>query len=119
MNVFSNLRVFGGNWNVSSRRKFNDAEKSIIREANVVDSHYGYSVCFLLKDNTMRYIPLTSDSTLTSGELNIDSLEVLVLSKPGESDIMRIDGELKGGSQPSQESMQAYTASLPDNDAPF
>lgn len=116
--VFSNLRVFGGSWKVSSRRKFNDAEKSVINKATVVDSRYGYSACFLMKDKTMHFIPLTNDSQLTSGELDIDSLEVLILTKPGESDIMRVDGKLKNA-QPSQESMQTYTESLPDTDAPF
>ena len=41
LNLFSNLKVYGGKWSVKSVRNFNDEEKALVDKAMVVDSEYG------------------------------------------------------------------------------
>lgn len=93
MNFFSNKKVYGGKWSVKSISKFTDEEKSLVLKAQVVDSDYGNSCCFFMKDGTTIYTPMSNDAKSDVGDvLDLNTLEVIVLEKVGEKDIERIRG---------------------------
>lgn len=91
MNIFSELQVYAGKWNLKSSRKFEAEEIAAVSKAEVVASQFGNSVCFFLKGGGQSYIPLSNDSNLTVGDtVNLNSAELLTLEKDGESDIVRV-----------------------------
>lgn len=93
LNLFSNLKVYGGKWSVKSVRKFNEEEKALVDKAQVVDSEYGSSVCFFMKNGTTTYVPLDRDAVSQVGDIiNMDTAEIVTLEKQGEKDIQRIRG---------------------------
>lgn len=93
MNFFSNKKVYGGKWSVKSISKFTDEEKSLVIKAQVVDSEYGNSCCFFMKDGTTIYTPMSNDAKSDVGDtLDLNTLEIITLEKIGEKDIERIRG---------------------------
>lgn len=93
MNLFSNLRVYGGKWSEKSIRKFTDYELSLVEKAKVVDSLYGSSCCFFMKNGTTMYVPMDKDAKSGIGDIiNLQEAEIVTLSKEGENDITRIRG---------------------------
>ena len=92
MNIFSSLHAYAGKWSVSNSRKFNDEEIAMVTKAEVVPSQYGSSVCFFMKNGQMKFIPLSSNSSLKDGDLvNLQEASLITLSKEGEEDIIRIE----------------------------
>lgn len=92
MNLFDSLRTFAGKWGVKNTRQFNDDEKSSVKNAVVVDSQYGHSVCFFMKTGGQKYVPLSTESTLKLGDtVNMDTAKLVTLSKDGEADILRVE----------------------------
>lgn len=93
MNFFSNKKVYGGKWSVKSISKFTDEEKNLVIKAEVVDSDYGNSCCFFMKDGTTIYTPMSNDAKSDVGDtLDLNTLEIITLEKIGEKDIERIRG---------------------------
>ena len=93
MNLFSNLRVYGGKWSEKSCRKFSAEEKALVTKAMVVDSQYGASCCFFMANGTSMYVPMSNDSVSGVGDIiNLDTAEIVTLEKAGEADIQRIRG---------------------------
>lgn len=93
MNVFSNVRVYGGKWSEKSSRKFTDEEKEMVLKAQVVESQYGNSCCFFMANGTTTYIPMSSDAKSGVGDIvNLAEAEIVTLEKVGEADILRIRG---------------------------
>lgn len=93
MNFFSNKKVYGGKWSVKSISKFTDEEKSLVIKAQVVDSDYGNSCCFFMKDGTTIYTPMSNDAKSDVGDtLDLNTIEIITLEKIGEKDIERIRG---------------------------
>lgn len=93
MNFFSNKKVYGGKWSVKSISKFTDEEKALVSKAEVVDSDYGNSCCFFMKDGTTIYTPMSNDAKSDVGDtLDLNTLEIITLEKIGEKDIERIRG---------------------------
>lgn len=93
MNLFSNLRVYGGKWSVKSSRKFTDEEKSMVTKAQVVESQYGNSCCFFMSNGTTMFVPMANDAKSNVGDMiDMSTAEVLTLEKQGEADIQRIRG---------------------------
>lgn len=91
MNIFQNLRIYAGNWSVTGRRAFSEEEIAAIKDATVVPSNYGNSVCFTLVSGGRAFVPLANDANIGVGEqLDIRKAEWLTLSKDGESDITRV-----------------------------
>lgn len=91
MNVFANLQVYAQKWSVKETRNFTEEEISLVREAVVVPSTYGASVKFIMRNGGETYIPLSQDATVGIGEVvDISTAKLIVLSKTGESDIMRV-----------------------------
>lgn len=93
MNLFSNLRVYGGKWSVKSSRKFTDEEKSMVTKAQVVESQHGNSCCFFMANGTTMFVPMANDAKSNVGDMiDMSTAEVLTLEKQGEADIQRIRG---------------------------
>ena len=91
MNIFSVLRVYPGSWYEKAKRAFTPEEIAMVSEAHVVDSKYGYSVCFVLKSGGYSYIPLDQDSPLHTGDsVDLTTAELVTLGKEGEDDIFRV-----------------------------
>lgn len=92
-NFFSTKKVYGGKWQVTGSRPFDDQEKSLIAKAVVVTSEYGLSCCFFMKSGDLYFQPMAKDCPATAGqELDVDKIQILTLSKTGEKDIERIMG---------------------------
>lgn len=93
MNLFSNLKVYGGKWSEKSSRKFNAEELALVEKAMVVDSQYGSSCCFFMKNGTTMYVPMSQDAKSEVGDIvDLSSAEIVTLEKQGEKDIQRIRG---------------------------
>ena len=93
MNLFSNLKVYGGKWSEKSSRKFSQEELALIDKAQVVESQYGTSCCFFTKHGTTMYVPMSKDAKSEVGDMiDLSSAEIITLEKQGEKDIQRIRG---------------------------
>lgn len=93
MNFFSNKRVYGGKWSVKSTEKFTPEECNLVSKVVVVDSEFGASACFFMKNGTSIYQPMSNDSRANVGDiLKMEDLEIVTLEKVGENDIQRIRG---------------------------
>lgn len=91
MNIFNVLPHYAGKWSVKSSRSFTADEISAVKEAHVVDSQYGLSVCFMMHSGDMTFIPLSNDSDLITGDtVDLANAQLLTLEKSGESDIYRV-----------------------------
>ena len=92
MNIFSGLQVYGGSWNVTSERNFDQEEIGMIARAEVVPSEYGNSVCFFMKSGGQTYIPLSRNSSLTVGDtVDVTKAKLLTLHRDGSDDITRVE----------------------------
>jgi len=93
MNLFSNLKVYGGKWSEKSSRKFSADELALVDKAQVVESQYGSSCCFFMKNGTTMYVPMSQDAKSEVGDMvDLSSAEIVTLEKQGEKDIQRIRG---------------------------
>lgn len=93
MNFFSNKKVYAGKWSVKSVDKFTKEECDLVEKAQVVDSEYGNSCCFFMKNGTTIFTPMSNDSRASVGDiLKMENLEIITLEKAGEKDIERIRG---------------------------
>lgn len=91
MNIFNNLRIYAGKWEVKSTRAFTKEEIDAVSHAVVVDSTYGSSVQFTMKNGGLTFIPLSQDSSLGIGEeVDLTKAKILTLGKSGEADIFRV-----------------------------
>ena len=92
MNIFNSLRVYAGSWAVSGSRSFTEEEIGAVAKAQVVDSQYGYSVCFFMRGGGQTYIPLSNTSSLAVGAtVDLTKARLLTLSREGDDDIMRVE----------------------------
>ena len=93
MNLFSNLKVYGGKWSEKSSRKLSQEELALVDKAQVVESEYGSSCCFFMKNGTTMYVPMSQDAKSEVGDMvDLSSAEIVTLEKQGEKDIQRIRG---------------------------
>lgn len=91
MNIFNNLRNYAAKWTLTSSRNFTPEEIKAVSEAVVVSSSYGNSVCFHMVAGGITFIPLSTDSSKGVGEvIDLNQVQLLTLSKEGESDIVRV-----------------------------
>lgn len=91
MNIFSALKVYAGKWQVKNERNFASDEISAVERTSVVESEYGYSVCFFMKGGGMTYIPLDQNSSLGVGDaVDLSNAKLLTLHREGEKDIYRV-----------------------------
>lgn len=91
MNIFSALKVYAGKWSEKAVRAFSAEEVAAIKEATVVDSQYGQSVCFMMVSGGQTYIPLDQNSSKATGEvIDLTKAELVTLGRQGEADIYRV-----------------------------
>lgn len=91
MNIFNALRVYAGKWNEKDVRGFMPEEIAAVQEAKVVESQYGFSVCFMMVGGGMTYVPLDQNSSASEGDIiNLSTAKLVTLSKVGENDIYRV-----------------------------
>ena len=94
-NVFGNggLTIYGDNWKVIDSRNFTEAEKSSIRSNAVVNSDYGKSVCFFLKNGGQSYIPVsTQGNDVNVGDsIDMNTAKLVKLHREGSGDILRVE----------------------------
>lgn len=91
MNIFSSLRIYAGKWEVKDTRSFTADEIAAVKHAVVVDSTYGASVQFTMKNGGLTFIPLSQDASLGIGEeVDLTKAQLITLCKSGEADIVRV-----------------------------
>jgi hypothetical protein len=90
MNIFAGLQT-ASFWVVVEERPFSQNCIDMVEKAEVVNSNYGQSVCFLMKSGDKRYIPIDKDSYRPEGTLvNLNTASVLTLERNEEEKIMRV-----------------------------
>ena len=92
MSIFDSLRIYAGKWSVSDSRDFTPEEIGEVREATVVDSTYGLSICFLLSAG-QAYIPVSTECEhllKPDDKLDLSKCSLITLEKAGEADIIRV-----------------------------
>ena len=91
MNIFSALRVYAGKWSEKNVRDFTSDEVAAVEQAKVVESQYGFSVCFFMKGGGQSYIPLDQNSSLgIDAVVDLTKAKLVTLQRPGENDIYRV-----------------------------
>ena len=91
MNIFDSITSYAGSWGLRAERAFDEEEIKAVKEAVVVPSQYGNSVCFTMVNGCKSFIPLSRDATKTIGEfIDMKEAKLQTLSKPGEKDILRV-----------------------------
>jgi hypothetical protein len=91
MNIFTSLRIYAGKWSEKEARVFAPEEVAAVDKAEVVESQYGFSVCFFMKAGGQSYIPLDQNSTLGIGDIvDLTKAQLVTLQKQGEEDIYRV-----------------------------
>ena len=91
MNIFASLHIYAGKWSEKSARAFAPEEVSAVEKAEVVESNYGFSVCFFMTGGGQTYIPLDQNSSASIGTLiDLTKAQLVTLQRPGEQDIYRV-----------------------------
>ena len=91
MNIFTSLRIYAGKWSEKEARAFAPEEIAAVDKAEVVESQYGFSVCFFMKVGGQSYIPLDQNSSASIGTLiDLTKAQLVTLQRPGEDDIYRV-----------------------------
>ena len=92
MGIFDKLNVYAQKWAKTGSRGFQAEEIAAVKNAVVVESDYGNSVCFFMKAGGQTYLPLSTESAYQLGEeVDLTSAKLITLSKSGESDITRVE----------------------------
>lgn len=91
MNIFNALRIYAGKWSEKEVRNFTQDEVAAVEQARVVESQYGFSVCFMMKSGGMTYVPLDQNSSLgIDAVVDLTKAQLVTLQRPGEDDIYRV-----------------------------
>ena len=65
-----------------------------VSSAKVVASDFGHSVCFVLKNGGMKFMPVSNTSkanTAVGDTVDLSKCQVVTLSREGDADIQRIE----------------------------
>lgn len=91
MNIFNSLRIYAGKWSEKSARAFSPEEVAAVQQAKVVESQYGFSVCFMMKSGGQTYVPLDQNSSKGEGDIiDLTKAQLVTLQRPGDEDIYRV-----------------------------
>ena len=91
MNIFNALRVYAGKWSEKNVRDFSSEEVAAVEKAEVVESQYGFSVCFFMKSGGQTYVPLDQNSSKGEGDIiDLTKAQLVTLQRPGDEDIYRV-----------------------------
>lgn len=92
MNVLNAIRIYPGSWAVKESRAFTQEELDGVKDAVVVDSQYGMSVCLTLTSGGKGFIPVSNTCSLALGDqVDLAKAKLLTLCREGEADIYRIE----------------------------
>lgn len=90
-NIFKSLKSYAESWEVVNVSKFEEDDINEIAQAEVIESNFGYSVCFLLKSGGKKYIPLEKESPAGLGYIiDVRKVTIITLAKQGRENIYRI-----------------------------
>lgn len=91
-NIFGDLHVYGEKWNKVAERKFNDIEINAVKEAKVVPSEFGMSVCFFMKTGGTSYIPVSKQGYQPQVDDTVDlhSVSLITLERAGDGQRVRV-----------------------------
>lgn len=80
------MQKYGESWTLVSERPFNSAEREAIREAAVVNSDYGISACFFMKQGGTYYIPISDRGVqpAVGSKLDLDKCHFVRLTRDGK-----------------------------------
>ena len=91
MALFNDIKVYAGNWSVVKESPLAAEDAAMIDRGVVVESKFGLSVCFFMKEGGKTYFPISSDSEVGAGSIvDINSVSVVELAKSGENNIIRL-----------------------------
>ena len=93
MGILDSLRLYRGKWEESGRSSFSASDIEAVSSATVVASDFGHSVCFMLKNGGMKFMPVsnTSKPTQVGESVDLNKATVITLSREGDADIERIE----------------------------
>lgn len=92
-NIFGSLTTYGENWQVVNERAFNENEIASVRSTSVVNSKYGKSVCFFMKNGGQTFIPISkqgNDPELGSS-ISMEKAMLVTLHREGDGNILRVE----------------------------
>jgi hypothetical protein len=90
--IFGSIKMYAGNWELVDSRAFSAEEKACITRAEVVDSQYGPSCCFMLTTGQRAYIPVSTNSSLKVGDaVDLESAKLVTLYREGDGNITRVE----------------------------
>lgn len=91
MSIFAGLKIYADKWQEKEVRNFTAEEIAEVESAVVVESNFGYSVCFTMKAGGQHYIPCDQESNVGAGEtVDVSTAKLVTLCKRGEADILRV-----------------------------
>ena len=91
MNIFEGMKKYATSFEVKNTRSFEPNELAQVRQAKVVASQYGKSVCFFMAEGCQTYIPVSRDSVCQIEDIvDLTKAKILTLEKDGET-INRIE----------------------------
>lgn len=89
--IFKSLKSYAESWKVVDVTKFEEDDIQEISQAEVIESEFGYSVCFILKSGGKKYIPLEKESSAGLGDIiDVRKATIITLAKQGRENIHRI-----------------------------
>ena len=94
MGILDSLRLYRGKWEESGRSNFSTDDINAVSSAKVVASDFGHSVCFVLKNGGMKFMPVSNTSkasTAVGDAVDLTKCQVITLSREGDDDIQRIE----------------------------
>ena len=90
---YSFINPYRKKWTIKSVERFTQEEIRLVAKAQVVDSEYGASCCFFMKNGSTIFVPMSNDSKANVGDiLKMSEIEIVTLEKEGCNPIQRIRG---------------------------
>ena len=91
MSILGGLELYKGSYEETGRTNFSDEDINAVDKAEVKSSKFGLSACFFMKSGGKTFIPLAQDVVANEGDvIDMKSVEILTLSRAGDSDILRV-----------------------------
>lgn len=89
--IFKSFKTYAESWKVVDVTKFEEDDVQEISQAEVIESEFGYSVCFTLRSGGKKYIPLEKESPAGLGDIiDVRKATIITLAKQGRENIHRI-----------------------------
>lgn len=83
--IFDFLKTYAEQYEVIDTRNFTASEIAKVKDAEIVASTYGTSVCFFMHGGGQKYIPTSRDSVVSVGDkVDLHTAKILTLEREGE-----------------------------------